>query len=43
MTDNTNETHADSTISTEEFLAKVEAAAREGAKQGSRGRGSSRT
>ena len=41
MTDNTNETPAQSTISTEEFLAKVEAAAREGAKQGSKGRGSS--
>lgn len=39
MADNKNETPSHSNISDEEFLAKVEEAARQGAKQGSKGRG----
>ena len=37
MKENTNEKLTDTNISTEEFLAKVEEAAKEGAKQGSKG------
>lgn len=37
MNENTNERLTESNISTQEFLAKVEEAAREGAKQGSKG------
>ena len=37
MNENTNERLADANISTKEFLEKVEEAAREGAKQGSKG------
>ena len=38
MNENTNEKVTEETINTKEFLAKVEEAAREGAKQGSKGR-----
>lgn len=39
MNENTNEKLTDASISTNEFLAKVEEAAREGARQGSKGAG----
>ena len=39
MNENTNEKMADANISTNEFLARVEEAAREGARQGSKGAG----
>ena len=39
MNENTNEKLTEANISTNEFLAKVEEAAREGAKQGSKGAG----